>query len=291
MLDLAEGVLLEFSEAQLRAPARFVWALLGGLVLSCSSRPVVQAVEEVPKEIVPKEIASTTSAEPVPAATPVLIARYETRYVAGSPRGHNIELATSLLYFVPIKPGASFSFNQQVGPRDRAHGFWLAPVIVDGELTDGEGGGVCQVSSTLHAAARLARLVVEERSPHTRPSDYIALGLDATVAYPSKDLKLRNDGTSSVILALYAQHGVLTAEVLGESLGTATYSFKVGSTGQSFGGHTKAGCPSKLVQKGVGGRIVWSTLTSDDGGKTTWRSVYPPTDEVWQVCPTSLEVP
>ena len=119
MLDLAEGVLFEFSEAQLRAPARFVWALLGGLVLSCSSRPVVQAVEEVPKEIVSKEIAPPTSAEPVPAATPVLIARYETRYVAGSPRGHNIELAASLI----VQPGPLDDPSGAGGQVARLHQF------------------------------------------------------------------------------------------------------------------------------------------------------------------------
>jgi vancomycin resistance protein YoaR len=194
-----------------------------------------------------------------------------------------------LLAFVPIEPGETFSFNEHVGPRDRSHDFWLAPVIANGELTDGPGGGVCQVSSTLHAAARLARLTVTERTPHTRSSSYIAPGLDATVVYPDKDLKLRNDGTSSVILTLRAQLGVLIAEVLSESPPDAavpTYSFKVGLTGQPSGAHTKAGCPTKLVQKGTDGHVVWSTLTSSNGSKTTWLSAYPPIDEVWQVCPS-----
>jgi hypothetical protein len=49
---------------------------------------------------------------------------------------------------------------------------------------------------------------------------------------------------------------------------------------------TKAGCPAKLVQKGTDGHVVWSTLTSSNGSKTAWLSAYPPTDEVWQVCPS-----
>lgn len=273
--------------------------MLIALAVACAP-PARENADRAPVPVVDAQPPAppTDSADSAPTAAPLahtaLIASYETRYAVGSPRGHNIERAASLLYFVPIEPGDVFSFNQQVGPRDHAHGFQKAPVIVDGELTDGDGGGVCQVSSTLHAAARLACLTIEERTPHTRSSDYIAPGLDATVAYPSKDLKIRNDGSSPVILAL-ATHpdpahkwaGILTAEVLGEApdASVPTYSFTTGSTGQPSGAHTKAGCPSKLAQKGVGGRIVWSTLTAGDGSKTTWRSVYPPTDEVWQVCP------
>ena len=265
-------------------------AVFGGLLVFCSPQEtLVDHVDRVPAPKAPEASdASEVVLDSTHAITFVPLSHYETHYDRGGSRAHNIEQAAALLAFVPIEPGETFSFNEHVGPRDRDHDFWLAPVIANGELTDGLGGGVCQVSSTLHAAARLARLTVTERTPHTRSSSYIAPGMDATVVYPSKDLKLRNDGTSSVILTLRAQLGVLVAEVLSASppTTTSTYSFKVGLTGRPSGGHTKPGCPTKLVQKGTDGHIVWSTLTSDDGSKTTWLSAYPPTDEVWQVCPS-----
>ena len=89
-------------------------------------------------------------------------------------------------------PGEIFDFNEVVGPRDEANGYKVAPVIAEGELVDGIGGGTCQISGTLHGAAFFAGLEIVERYPHTRPSSYIKMGLDATVVYPTINFRMKN---------------------------------------------------------------------------------------------------
>lgn len=108
-------------------------------------------------------------------------------------RAHNIELAASLLNGVKLQPGEEFSYNSVVGPRTEKRGFREARVIIGGNMTEGLGGGVCQVSSTLHAAVLYAGLDIIEEHPHSRASTYIDPSLDATVTWGSLDFKFVNN--------------------------------------------------------------------------------------------------
>jgi vancomycin resistance protein YoaR len=110
------------------------------------------------------------------------LGRYSTEYDVNA-RATNIELAATKLRTV-LDPQQEFSFNDVVGPRVAENGFIDAPVIFMGEMTPGIGGGVCQVSSTLHAAALMSGMEITSRQPHTRMIKYIPKGMDATVAYP-----------------------------------------------------------------------------------------------------------
>ncbi len=130
-------------------------------------------------------------------------------------RTFNLALAASKLDGTVLMPGEVFDFNVLVGPRDEANGYQVAPVIAQGELVDGIGGGTCQVSGTLHAASYFAGLEVLERNPHTRPSSYIKLGLDAAVAYPSLNLRLKNPYDFPIALRESVRDGRVHAEVRG----------------------------------------------------------------------------
>lgn len=116
----------------------------------------------------------------------------------------NIERALSLINGVTILPGHEFSFNETVGPRTEANGFVLARTISGGKYVDDFGGGTCQVSTTLYIAALRAGAKITERYKHTYPSGYAKNGLDATVAYGSKDLKFVN--TSDRPIYIYATY-------------------------------------------------------------------------------------
>ena len=83
------------------------------------------------------------------------------------------------------------------------------------DIVDGLAGGTCQISGTLHGAAFFAGLEVVERSPHSRPSWYIKLGLDATVVYPTTDLKLRNPYDFPVDVHAIIDKGTLVFELRG----------------------------------------------------------------------------
>src|SRR5262249_56892011 len=80
--------------------------------------------------------------------TPTRIGGYETIYGGDPNRIHNVQLVARLIDDKLIAPGATFSFNQATGARTADKGFLEAPVIINGEVTTGLGGGVCQVSTT-----------------------------------------------------------------------------------------------------------------------------------------------
>lgn len=141
-------------------------------------------------------------------------------------RTANLDLACEKLNGYVIKPGATFSFNDVVGPRDEAHGWKEAHVIVNGSrYEDGWGGGICQVSTTLYNALLLTGSDFSNfsRKNHSIPSSYVAKGLDATVSYGSKDFKFTNSGDAPIyILASTSgtdtKEGTLTISLYGKPL-------------------------------------------------------------------------
>lgn len=140
------------------------------------------------------------------------LARFATTYAADAEhkaRAGNVELAASAIDGRTIASGAVFSFNDAVGERTAAFGYAKAAVLRDGMIAEGTGGGACQVASTLHAAALLAGLEIVARAPHSRPSGYIRMGLDATVVYPKIDLKLKNPGAAAITIHARAKAGTL----------------------------------------------------------------------------------
>jgi len=104
----------------------------------------------------------------------------------------NAQRAAEALDGLVLPPGAEFSYNRAVGPWTADRGFRKAPVSYDGHLLPSFGGGVCQTSTTLYNAALRAGLTVVERHRHAWCPKYIAPGLDAAVAQPDIDLRLRN---------------------------------------------------------------------------------------------------
>jgi vancomycin resistance protein YoaR len=143
-----------------------------------------------------------------------LVAGYETVYGGDPNRIHNVQLVSHLIDGHLIAPGATFSFNEATGARTAQKGFLQAPVIINGELQTGLGGGVCQVSTTVFNAAYEAGLPITERTNHALYISHYPQGRDATVDYPDIDLKFVNDtghwlllrtwvGSSSLTVALY----------------------------------------------------------------------------------------
>ncbi len=143
-----------------------------------------------------------------------LVAAYQTFYGGEPNRIHNVQLVSHLIDHHVIAPGETFSFNQTTGERSADKGFREAPVIINGELQTGLGGGVCQVSTTVFNAAYEAGLPIVSRTNHALYISHYPQGRDATVNYPDTDLKFTNDtghwlllrtwvGSSSLTVALY----------------------------------------------------------------------------------------
>ncbi len=147
-----------------------------------------------------------------------ILGYFETHYDRSSKfqaRSYNLRLAASKLDGQVLLPGEVFDFNDTVGPRDEANGYKVAKVIAEGELVDGIGGGTCQISGTLHGAAFFSGLDIVERYPHTRPSGYIKMGMDATVVYPTINFRIRNSFAFPIVLHETVKNGIVRAEILG----------------------------------------------------------------------------
>ena len=155
-----------------------------------------------------------------------LVGAYETFYGGVANRIHNVQLVAHLIDDHYIAPNEEFSFNGTTGERSESKGFLEAPVIINGELKTGLGGGVCQVSTTTFNAAYEAGLPITDRTNHALYISHYPQGRDATVNYPDTDLKFVNDtghwlwlrtfvSSSSLTVALYGapQHREVQSEV------------------------------------------------------------------------------
>lgn len=98
-----------------------------------------------------------------------------------------------------------------------AAGYKNAPVIVKGELQEGVGGGVCQVSTTLYNSVLYAGLDVVQRRAHSIPSSYVSIGRDAAVAYGSLDFVFRNSHDYPVYIKAFVSGNKVTARIYGDT--------------------------------------------------------------------------
>ncbi len=135
-----------------------------------------------------------------------LLGNYRTNYGIvpdpGQDRKENLQIASKEVNGTLVAPGEIFSMNDHVAGLD----YNSTKVIVDGEEVKADGGGLCQVTSTLYMAANFAGLDVVERSPHAAQLPYIRPGMDATVwfgdAYGNGELDMKFENTTDGYLLL-----------------------------------------------------------------------------------------
>jgi vancomycin resistance protein YoaR len=219
-------------------------------------------------------------------------ATYFSRRGDQGPRARNIEAAASHLDGFVLDPGRVMSFNDVVGARIEENGFHKSFEIFKGEMVEGLGGGTCQVASTLHALAVYGGLEIVQRLPHSRPSAYIPAGLDATVVYPTVDLKIRNPFSFPVVINATASGNRLDMALLGaDKPVSVTFDRDVVSTtpfARKVVEDPAIGKP-KRKQKGIDGvEILRKRVITYRGGARRVESshdTYPPTQEIWQVPP------
>ena len=148
-----------------------------------------------------------------------LVANYETIYGGEPNRLYNVQLVSRLIDRTLIAPGATFSFNRTTGERTAEKGFREAPVIINGELQTGIGGGVCQVSTTVFNAAYEAGLPIDSRANHALYISHYPTGRDATVNYPDLDLRFTNDTGNWLLLRTFVGSSSLTVALYGTPVG------------------------------------------------------------------------
>lgn len=147
-----------------------------------------------------------------------ILGQFSTSFNDSTSRGSNIHVAGESTSDVLLMPGETFSYNKKTGARNWVNGYQSAPIIVGGRVVNGEGGGVCQVSTTIYNAALLSGLTIDEVHNHSLPSRYAPRGRDATVSYGYTDLKFTNPYTHPVYIKNIVGNGAITSKIYGCSL-------------------------------------------------------------------------
>ena len=145
-----------------------------------------------------------------------LLGTYTTR-VGGAPgRKANVKLTAQRVNGAVLNAGETFNYYDYCGPFSAANGYQSAPGYLHGKTVEMDGGGACQCSSTIYAAALLANLEIVARTAHGFASDYIGLGLDATVSGGGPDFIFRNNTLYPIkIETVYSANNRLTVNLYG----------------------------------------------------------------------------
>ncbi len=237
---------------------------------------VEQIMPEVTKEQLQQSLFGTT------------LASFSSNYSSSSAnRAYNVELAASKINGIVLANGAEFSYNAVVGNANAANGFKMATVFSNGKVTEGIGGGVCQISSTLYCAVLRADLQVTERHNHSLPIGYVPGGQDATVSYGSLDFRFKNNtGAPIKIVATHSNRNV-TISIVGSASAkkkVEVTSEKISSTEPTMTQIKDPSLPTgqtKVITKGKPGSVYMTykrvydangALVSESKSKSTYKA-------------------
>ena len=156
-----------------------------------------------------------------------LVSSWTSSYIGhdSANRVHNVAKLSGIINGVILEPNVVWSINEEAGPRTVANGWKEAAGIKGGAFVPDPGGGVCQISSTLYNAALRSGITIESFKHHSIISDYMPIGLDATISTNSPDLKLKNTNATPMYIVSYINKAEknVTVEIYGTPVVDETY--------------------------------------------------------------------
>lgn len=208
-------------------------------------------------------------------AFPDRLSIYTTRYDSSNvDRSTNLMIACQKINGKVILPGETFSYNKALGERTAKAGYRNGKIYAGGEVVDGLGGGICQISSTLYNAVLEGNLEVLERRNHQFTTAYIPVGRDATVVYGVTDFRFKNTRKYPVRISASARNGIATVAIYGIKESeeyTFSFSTKVISTvAPTVRYKEDSSLPvgtEKVIQKGANGQKTETYITKKLNGK------------------------
>lgn len=166
-------------------------------ILSLLPKPIGQRTA-------PVGLAHTKAAVTTEAATALgikeVMGESTTKFPHATYRNVNIGTAARKINGTLLKPNEMFSLNKIVGERTKANGFTEGNIINGGKFVLDLGGGVSQSATTTFNAAFFAGLKDVEHKAHSVYIDRYPVGREATVAWPSVDLKFLNDSGNGILV-------------------------------------------------------------------------------------------
>jgi vancomycin resistance protein YoaR len=221
----------ELDERVGKPPEDATWSVSGDLVqlvpsrigtklaVRRTSRALLRAAtsrtNRVAKISIVKAMPERTTKEALAMGIDTRMASYKT-YNAGTwDRITNLRLGVMRLDGTLVAPGGTFSLNDSIGERTEERGFRSAPVIIGTKYEEEVGGGTSQVATTVFNAAWEAGLRITERNPHSLYIDRYPTGRDATVYWPSLDLKFANDTENWVLVRGFIESDGVVVSIYG----------------------------------------------------------------------------
>lgn len=170
-----------------------------------------------------------------------LLAQYSTPYDANiRGRTKNLKMSADNVNGTIVAPGAIFSTNKAIGPRNAANGWKEAKMFVNGEIVDGVGAGICQCSTTIYNAALLAGLPIVERHPHSFRVMYAPASRDAAIYWGQKDMRFRNDTNGPIYVQTLVRGGRYHVRLYGTAARTSSVTVESSILSRSNGTRSQA---------------------------------------------------
>ena len=180
-------------------------------ILRAATRPTNRSARLTVVRAAPKR----STAEALAMGIDRRMSSYKTYYSGTADRITNLQLGVQSLDGTLVPAGGTFSLNDAIGERTAERGFKSAPVIIGTEYAEEVGGGTSQVATTAFNAAWEAGLPITERHPHSLYISRYQLGRDATVYWPSLDLKFVNDTKSWVLVKGFSESDGISIAIYG----------------------------------------------------------------------------
>lgn len=224
------------------------------------------------------------------------LADYSSTYsTAAANRAFNVARAASSVNGTILLPGDTFSYNAAIGNPSLANGYKLASVYENGQTSEGAGGGVCQVSSTLYSAVLYANLEIVERKSHSLTVAYVPKGQDATVAYGAVDFKFKNNTDHPIRIDASAVKGKCLVKVIGTApavVQNVSITHTVAATNEPTVNETNdptmpAGT-RKVTSSGKTGYVIDSVRTVSENGTVVKTEKL--TRSTYKMLPTEVSV-
>lgn len=218
-----------------------------------------------------------------------VVGEFTTYFPHAAYRNTNIGGAAAKIDGTLLKPGEIFSLNKIVGERTEENGFTTGYIISNGQLVKDLGGGVSQSATTTFNAMFFAGFKDIQHKPHSFYINRYPEGREATVAWPTVDLKFQNDSKYGALVdttfnaSRPGSRGSITVRIWGTKTWditagkSARYNFR--SPGTIY--NDKAGCETHAPEVGFDVKVYRYFNRNGARVKTeTFTTHYNPADRV-----------
>ncbi|MGW6280615.1 VanW family protein [Kribbella sp. NPDC055071] len=187
-----------------------------------------------------------------------VMGEFTTHFPHAPYRNTNIGTAAAKINGTLLKPNETFSLNKIVGERTKENGFTEGNIISGGKFVLDLGGGVSQSATTTFNAAFFAGLKDVQHKAHSVYISRYPVGREATVAWPSVDLKFLNDSGHGILVQTIftastpGSQGSLTVKIWGTKVWqiTAGQSERTNFRAPNVVYNTAAGCKVQAPSQG-----------------------------------------